>query len=69
MRQAAKVIDVDPQTLFRWLWAGKVKASIVVPIDHRKLYRFTDDDIGKLRRYKAAHYWEGRGPRRRKARK
>ena len=69
VRQAAKLIEVDPQTLFGWLWAGKVKASIVVPIDHRNLQRFIEADVKKARRYKVAHYWEGRGARRKKEKK
>jgi helix-turn-helix protein len=63
VNQAAKLIGVDPQTLFRWIWQGKVRPSIVVPMDGRKLYRFADRDIRQLRRYKSGHYWEGRGGR------
>jgi excisionase family DNA binding protein len=63
VKQAAKFLGVDPQTLFRWIWNGKVHPSIAVPMNGRKLYRFTDDDVRQLRRYKSAHYWEGRGGR------
>jgi len=55
------LLGVDPQTLFRWIWNGKVHPSIAVPMNGRKLYRFTDDDVQQVRRYKSAHYWEGRG--------
>jgi hypothetical protein len=68
VRQVAKLVNIDPQTLYKWIWDGTVVPSVVVPLDGRKdgrkLYRFTDSDIRKLRRYKAAHYWEGRGGRR-----
>jgi DNA-binding XRE family transcriptional regulator len=61
VKQAAKLLGVDPQTLFRWIWNGKVHPSIAIPMNGRKLYRFTDEDIAQVRRYKSAHYWEGRG--------
>ena len=61
VKQAARLLGVDPQTLFRWIWNGKVRPSIAIPMNGRKLYRFTDEDIAQVRRYKSAHYWEGRG--------
>jgi hypothetical protein len=61
VKQAAKLLGVDPQTLFRWIWNGKVRPSIAIPMNGRKLYRFTDKDVTQVRRYKSAHYWEGRG--------
>ena len=61
VKQAAKLLGVDQQTLFRWIWNGKVRPSIAIPMNGRKLYRFTDDDVKKVRRYKSEHYWEGRG--------
>jgi transposase-like protein len=61
VRQAAKRVGIDPQTLFRWVWQQKVKPSIAVPMNGRKLYRFTEDDVKELLRYKAAHYRKGRG--------
>jgi Helix-turn-helix domain len=63
VKQAAKLLGVDPQTLFRWIWDGKVRPSVAIPINGRKLYRFTDGDVERVRRYKSAHYWEGRGGR------
>ena len=66
VKQAAKLLGVDPQTLFRWIWNGKVHPSIAIPMNGRKLYRFTDKDIAQARRYKSAHYWEGRGGSKRK---
>ena len=61
VKQAAKLLGVDQQTLFRWIWNGKVHPSIAIPMNGRKLYRFTEEDIAQVRRYKSAHYWEGRG--------
>jgi excisionase family DNA binding protein len=67
VKQAAKLLGVDQQTLFRWIWNGKVSPSIAIPMNGRKLYRFTDKDIAQARRYKSAHYWEGRGGNKPKA--
>jgi excisionase family DNA binding protein len=69
VKQAAKLLGVDPQTLFRWIWDGKVHPSIAVPMNGRKLYRFSDDDVQQARHYKSAHYWEGRGGRKSKVRR
>jgi DNA-binding transcriptional MerR regulator len=68
VRQAAKLAGIDPQTLFRWIWLGKVKPSIAVPMNGRRLYRFTEIDVRQLLDYKAAHYRKGRG-RKKKTRK
>ncbi|MGC1258327.1 MAG: helix-turn-helix domain-containing protein, partial [Candidatus Acidiferrales bacterium] len=56
VKQAAKMLGVNPQTLFRWIWDGKVHPSIAVPMNGRKLYRFSDEDVQQARRYKSAHY-------------
>jgi predicted site-specific integrase-resolvase len=62
VKRAAELIGVDAQTLFRWIWGGKVRASIVIPMDSgSKVHRFTEQDVKRLRLYKAEHYWEGRG--------
>ncbi len=63
------MLGVNPQTLFRWIWDGKVHPSIAVPMNGRKLYRFSDEDVQQARRYKSAHYWEGRGGRKSKVRR
>jgi hypothetical protein len=67
VKQAAKLLGLDPQTLFRWIWNGKVRPSVAIPMNGRKLYRFTDGDVAEVRRYKLAHYWQGRGGRKPKA--
>jgi len=48
-------------TLRRWLADERFKPSVIVPMENRNLYRFTNSDIKRLRRFKEAHYWEGRG--------
>ena len=60
-KRAAQMAGVSYVTLRRWLADGRFEPSIVVPMENRHLYRFTESDIKRLRRYKEAHYWEGRG--------
>jgi hypothetical protein len=51
-------------TLRRWLASGLVRPSLAVPYDGRRLWRWTDADVKKLRQYKANHYRKGRGRKR-----
>jgi hypothetical protein len=54
------LIGVHLVTLKRWLAGGKIRPSIGTPMDGRTLWRFTDADIGKFRRFKGTLK---RGPR------
>ena len=60
-KQAAKLARIHSVTLYRWISAGKVRASQAIPLNGKKLWRWTQADVEKVRKYKAAHYWEGRG--------
>lgn len=52
---AAKRIGVSFRTLNRWLALGKIKPSVGIPFsDGRKLWRWTDGDLAKGRKVKAA---------------
>ncbi len=62
-RQVAKLLGVHRVTLQHWLTAGKVRPSQIIRMNGGKVYLWTLDDVEKLRRYKAKHYWEGRGGR------
>ena len=53
-RQAAKIIGVSYVTLRRWLSKGQLKPSQGVPYDGRTLWRWTQADIAKGRKVKAA---------------
>jgi predicted site-specific integrase-resolvase len=59
--QAAKMAKVHWTTLHRWLRAKKVRPSIAVPLNGRTLWRWTDADVEKVRKYKQEHYRKGRG--------
>ena len=62
IKQAAKLIGVHRMTLYHWVVEGKFRPSVVVRMDGRTLRRFTDADVIKGRRFKAA---QKRRPRKR----
>jgi hypothetical protein len=53
--QAAKLIGVNFITLHRWIRDKKIRPSVAVPLDGRTMWRWTDADIAKGRKVKAAH--------------
>jgi MerR HTH family regulatory protein len=54
-REAAAKLRVSFRTLNRWLSLGKVRPSLAVPLGGgRTLWRWTDADIAKARKVKAA---------------
>jgi hypothetical protein len=54
-QQAAKKIGVGFRTLNRWLELELIRPSIAIPIGGRRtLWRWTDADIAKGRKVKAA---------------
>jgi predicted site-specific integrase-resolvase len=63
--QAAKKIGVSFITLHRWLRDGKIRPQ-GIPLDGRTLWRWTDADIAKGRKVKAA---QKPGPKSVKSRK
>jgi len=65
-RHVAKLVGIHWVTLRRWLSAGKVRPSRGVPLNGKTLWRWTDADVGRLRKYKAKHY-NKRGRKKKKA--
>ena len=60
--QAAKLIDIHYVTLRRWLADGKFKPSIGLELSNgKKVHRFTEADIKRLRQYRHANYGQGKG--------
>ena len=59
--QVAELVGIHRVTLQNWLSAGKVRASRSMRMNGGTLRRWTDADVKKVKKYKAAHYWEGRG--------
>ncbi len=66
-KQVAQMAGVSRGTLARWLRSGKFKEPRRIRgggIDARV---WTARDVERVRKWKAAHYWEGRGRKRKKA--
>jgi DNA-binding transcriptional MerR regulator len=54
-KQASKLIGVHHITLHRWLSLGLIRPSVAMPMGGgRTLWRWTDADIARGRRVKAA---------------
>ena len=64
-RQAAKMVGIHWVTLRRWLAAGKVRPSHAIPLNGSTLWRWTQADVERLRKYKMTHYRKGRGRKKR----
>lgn len=60
-KQAAEKAGISRVTLERWLLAGKVRASQFIQFNGEKHWRWTDRDVERVRKYKAANYRKGRG--------
>ncbi len=60
--RVAKLVGIHWMTLYRWLGEGKVRPSVVVLLNGRRVIRrWTDRDVEKVRKYKAKFYRKGRG--------
>jgi excisionase family DNA binding protein len=63
--QVAQLIGVHVVTLKRWLAAGKLRPSIGTPMKGRTLWRFTDADVARFKKFKGT-LKPGRKPRKRR---
>ncbi|MHB8654999.1 MAG: hypothetical protein ACYDA9_14105 [Terriglobia bacterium] len=61
-KQAAQMARIHGVTLRRWLAAKKVRPSIAFPVNGRTLWRWTANDVSKLKKYREKHYGKGKGP-------
>ena len=59
--QVAGKIGVHKLTLIRWLLSGRIAEPQRVKQGGVDLRLWTDADVERLRKYKAAHYRKGRG--------
>jgi len=62
--EVADKIGVSKLTLVRWLLAGKLKEPRRVKQGGIELRLWTDADVERATKYKAAHYRKGRGRKR-----
>jgi hypothetical protein len=60
-KQAATLAGVHFITLQRWVNEAWVSPSMRIRQNGRDIWVWTAEDLQKIKRYKAAHYWEGRG--------
>ena len=67
-KRVARMVGIHWTTLHRWLAAKKVRSARSTPMDGRTLWRWTETDVKRIRKYKAANYRKGRG-RKKKAKK
>lgn len=56
-------------TLHKWLAAGKVRPSVQIGMNGGKHWRWTANDIAKIRKYKKEHFREGQGRKDKKVRR
>ena len=59
--QVARKLKIGNPTLHRWIREGKVPAPRKRKVTGVTVRIWTDRDVEKVKKYKAAHYWEGRG--------
>lgn len=60
-KEVARRVAVHWVTLHKWMAAGKVRASHQIGMNGGKHWRWTEQDIAKIKKYKAKHYRKGRG--------
>ena len=60
-KETARLLDVHFITLQRWVTEGKVKPSQRIKQNGFTLWRWTDSDVEKVRKFKQENYRKGRG--------
>ena len=66
-KQVAKKVGIHWITLHEWRAAGKVRASQEIRLNGPKHWRWTEADVERVLKYKAARYRKGRGRKKKKA--
>jgi predicted site-specific integrase-resolvase len=55
--KVTRMLGIGWSTLHRWIVEEKVKAPPVESFDGFRVRLWTEEDIEKIRKYKAGHYW------------
>jgi excisionase family DNA binding protein len=55
--QVAKLLGVTPDTLHRWIRQKKVKAPEIEHVGGVQVRLWSDEEVERVRKYKADHYW------------
>ncbi len=58
--EVAKLLEIGNDTLHRWIHTKRVPAPALQRLGNLSVRLWTNEDIEKVRKYKAEHYW-GRG--------
>ena len=64
--QVARMLGIHKVTLQRWLLSGKVPEPKRIRVNGGETRIWTARDVERVRKWKAAHYWEGRGRKKKK---
>ena len=67
-KEAADLAGIHWTTLTRWVEAGRVHPSQVIPVGERELWRWTDAGIRQILRFREKFYADGQGRRKPKLR-
>jgi excisionase family DNA binding protein len=59
--EVAKLLGVSKNTLLRWLYAGKIAEPRHHTNGGQDVRIWVERDLSRVRRYKNANYWKGRG--------
>jgi predicted site-specific integrase-resolvase len=62
-KEAARQVGIHWVTLLRWQADGKVSASEQLGMNGGKHWRWTAEDIVKIKKYKKHHFRKGQGRR------
>ena len=60
-KETARLVGVHYITLHHWIAAGKVKPSQGIRMNDHMIWRWTDSDVERIRKYKLKNYRKGRG--------
>lgn len=60
-KDVARRVGVHWVTLHKWIAAGKVRPSHQIGFNGGKHWRWTEQDIARVMKYKAKNYRKGRG--------
>jgi predicted site-specific integrase-resolvase len=59
--EVARKVGISRVTLERWLAGGKVPSPKTIRFGKNEFRDWTDQDVERVRKFKAAHYRKGRG--------
>jgi excisionase family DNA binding protein len=66
--EVAELVGVTWDTLSRWVREKKFPVPPVRSVGRIRVRIWTDDDVAKVKKYKAEHYWGKGGRQKRKKR-